>query len=141
MQWKKELTRRDTTSHRTQALFFHRLELLRFLYTSLPSDVQKRLIPGKAVTNIQTTADGNRVAMTCADGTIEKGDMVVGADGVHSKVREIITRRKSVAAEVASTTERNKPFVARFRCLFGYSTLLCPASNRGIYGRCTSRAP
>jgi len=123
--YRKELMRGDTR-HGTPALFFHRPELLRFLYTSLPSDVQKRLIPGKAVTDIRTTADGNGLIVTCTDGTIEKGDIVVGADGIHSTVREIITHKRSLSRTPRTTETKPKPFVAKFRCLFGYTTHLIP---------------
>lgn len=43
---------------------------------------------GRTVTNIEEDSDGVKVFLD--DGSVESGDIVVGADGVHSTVRNIM---------------------------------------------------
>lgn len=56
------------------------------LYSTLPN--QSRVKTGKHVVEINEDEHGVQVRL--ADGTYERGDIVVGADGVHSKVRELM---------------------------------------------------
>ncbi|KAM7183987.1 hypothetical protein V8F33_013258 [Rhypophila sp. PSN 637] len=125
--------------HGSNPLFFHRAEFVRLLYDSLPPSVQDKIITGKTVTDIQTIPDeeGGGVVVTCSDGTTERGDIVIGADGVHSKVREVIMQKLTKVNEPeenAAGMRGKHPFVAEFRCLFGYTTHLLPGLEpRKIY--------
>ena len=65
-------------------MFFERREFLQVLYDQLPDKSKIRL--GKKVIDIVETYDG--VEVFSADGTSEKGDVVIGGDGVHSLVRQ-----------------------------------------------------
>lgn len=60
-----------------------RTDLLQILYDNLPdkSSVKTKI----NITDIKQFRD--RVEVELADGTVETGDMIIGADGVHTIVR------------------------------------------------------
>jgi 2-polyprenyl-6-methoxyphenol hydroxylase-like FAD-dependent oxidoreductase len=66
-------------------LCMHRADLHEALASVVPSEIVHL---GKKLVGLDTAADS--VTMTFADGTKATADAVVGADGVHSLVREII---------------------------------------------------
>ncbi len=70
----------------------------------------------KRVRGIDVFPDG--VKVTCQDGTVESGSIVIGADGVRSKVREIANNR---ASDERSVTEdgQNNPYTSTYRLFFG----------------------
>lgn len=65
-----------------------RRNLLKVLYNSLPD--QSRVQLGKKVVSLNHH-DG-QVTVTVDDGSVHEGDLVVGADGVHSRVRDEVWR-------------------------------------------------
>ena len=65
-------------------LVLERRVFLQLLYDALPDKSRIRL--GSKATVISDTFDGVEVQL--ADGTVERGDMILGCDGVHSMVRE-----------------------------------------------------
>ena len=75
------------------------------------------MLPNKKVTNLSTGPDG--VTVTCADGTTFHGTVVVGADGAHSKVRDLM---RTVALEAPSTQKdevnEEKPFLTTYRAMW-----------------------
>ncbi|MFF1902847.1 FAD-dependent oxidoreductase [Kitasatospora sp. NPDC058218] len=61
------------------------------LYIALRTEAERRGIPieyGKRVTDAERI--GRTVVATFADGTRAEGDVLIGADGLHSRVRDII---------------------------------------------------
>ncbi len=58
------------------------------MYDRLPDESYVQT--GKFVCNVIDTEDGVQVEMT--DGTVEEGDILLGCDGVHSTVRELMWR-------------------------------------------------
>lgn len=76
------------TRHRFQlpVVLFDRVRCVAALYDGLPD--QSKIRTNARVERIEHTDNGVRV--TLADGTIEEGDIVIGADGVHSIVRQIM---------------------------------------------------
>lgn len=72
--------------HGCRFLLLERREFLQHLYDSLPS--KSPIKTGCAVTGISDSEDGVRVFL--ADGSHEDGDMVIGCDGVASRVRQIM---------------------------------------------------
>lgn len=103
---------------------FHRKELVEVLYGKLPAEVrEKRLCAGRKVCGIETDEEG--VTVRCEDGRVERGSMVLGVDGVHSRTRGLV--RELVLASKASVEEGcvppERPYKAEYRCLWG----TCPA--------------
>lgn len=63
-----------------------RREFLKILYEGLPDKSYIRT--GCSIKDIKHSDDG--IEVTMADGSVEKGDMVLGCDGVYSKTRSIM---------------------------------------------------
>ncbi|KAL4760327.1 FAD-dependent oxidoreductase [Aspergillus foveolatus] len=71
--------------------FLERRKLLDILYTSLPDT--SRVLVEKRVVSVEQEYDGrNSMIVRTHDGSIYHGDLVVGADGVHSRVRREMWR-------------------------------------------------
>ena len=66
-----------------------RRNLLKVLYDSLPN--KSRVQVDKKVVSLESDQSG-QVTVKVEDGGVYKGDLVVGADGVHSRVRNEIWR-------------------------------------------------
>lgn len=66
-------------------LCMHRAELHAALLSAAPAD---RVHLGKKLRDLRTTRDG--VELEFADGTTASADALVGADGVHSRVRDLV---------------------------------------------------
>ncbi|MGC5614770.1 FAD-dependent monooxygenase [Georgenia sp. Z1491] len=64
----------------------HRADLLDALLAPLPSD---SLHTGHTVADVVTLEHGAEIRLT--DGRVRRADVVVGADGIHSRVREAVT--------------------------------------------------
>jgi 2-polyprenyl-6-methoxyphenol hydroxylase-like FAD-dependent oxidoreductase len=80
----------DLLSHRPMSSGAHTITRAT-LYRVLHDEMARRGIPmqhGKRLVAAETTASG--VAATFADGTVATGDVLVGADGIHSTTRTII---------------------------------------------------
>ena len=89
-------------------MLFMRRELMGVLYSKLP-DRESRVLPNKKVIGVQQ--DDSSVTVTCADGSVFKGDVLVGCDGVHSAVRRFAFKTRE--SEACSGAE--------YRGLFGSS--------------------
>lgn len=74
--------------------FCDRHFLLKTIYNNIKD--KSHLLPGRRVTKIEQNHKGTTVI--CQDGTSYTGDVVIGADGVHSRVRETIFRDMEVNA-------------------------------------------
>lgn len=87
------------------------------LYDGLPPEAQAKLLPGKKVTDVSSGPDG--VSVTCADGTSYTGSVLVGADGAHSRVRDLM---RTAAIQAPATTEDKvneaEPFVTTYRAMW-----------------------
>jgi 2-polyprenyl-6-methoxyphenol hydroxylase-like FAD-dependent oxidoreductase len=98
---------------------FHRADLLKVFYDTLPDGAKARILTNKKVTAIAVTDDS--VSVNCADGTSFSGSIIVGADGVNSMVRDL--SRDIALSHGLSETKVNPeaPFPATYRCMFGNS--------------------
>lgn len=104
---------------------FQRYDFVRFLYENLSEeDRESRVLTSKALEVIETTADGVRV--TCKDGSVYEGSMLVGADGVNSAVR------KDLATKL-SDEKLAEPFSTSYRALYGRSTWTKDISEKTVY--------
>ena len=77
---------------------------LEVLYESLPD--KTRILMNKGAKDIQEDQDG--VEVFCQDGTSERGDIVIGCDGVHNKVREIMWENAARLAPGLITANEKK---------------------------------
>lgn len=125
--------RRGTPSATHKRLFgaapwnFHRRELVEVLYEKLPAEVrEEKLCAGRKVCGVEVDEEG--VTVRCEDGRVERGSMVLGVDGVHSKTRGLM--RELMLASKAKEGDDDKtsllperPYKAEYRCLWG----TCPA--------------
>ncbi|KAI1774429.1 FAD/NAD(P)-binding domain-containing protein [Hypoxylon cercidicola] len=95
----------------------HRPHFIEVLYQTLPDSAKERIKLKKHVVNVKVLDDG--VSVECADGTVEEGSIIIGADGVHSRIRQCM----QALAEGKSPPERSQlsksPYVTTFRMLFG----------------------
>ena len=113
----------STEDHGMGVCFFHRPDLIRVLYETLPAPIRSKILPARQVMDITPTDGG--VSVVCADGSVEHGSIVIGADGVHSRVREImLTRLPSPPGP--SVNSKPPEFTATYRCLFGYTPTPIP---------------
>lgn len=100
-------------------LLFDRQTCVAHLFDGLPDQSVIKL--NKRVEKIEHTANGVRVLLT--DGTIEEGDIVIGADGVHSIVRSQMWAYAS-AFEPGTVPESDKSALfSEYDALFGVSKL------------------
>ncbi|GIK05241.1 hypothetical protein Aspvir_009345 [Aspergillus viridinutans] len=98
--------------------FLDRQKLLGILYNKYPK--KHNICLNKNVVSIQTLGDDLNV--TTEDGSIYTGQLVVGADGVHSRVRsEMWKAGEKQSAGLVSERERTSMTV-EYSCIFGISS-------------------
>lgn len=124
-------------SHGARATVFHRADIVTLLYESLSRADKARILTDKKVTEIITGEDG--VEVRCGDGSTFHGSMVIGADGVNSKVRQSI-RELSIKASAPEVNEE-KPYVSEYKvlwCTFPRQPCNDPGDSIEIHGKDTS---
>ncbi|KAL2824224.1 hypothetical protein BDW59DRAFT_147668 [Aspergillus cavernicola] len=96
--------------------FLERRDLLKILAAHIRR--KECIFTGKKVGNIEQN-DGKAVIL-CTDGTSYRGDLIVGADGIHSTTRSEMWKaaEKSGAFDVRAEKKR---LTAEYKCLFGIS--------------------
>jgi 2-polyprenyl-6-methoxyphenol hydroxylase-like FAD-dependent oxidoreductase len=70
-------------------LVAHRVDVHRVLLDACRGHALVTLETGKTVTEVEDVVDGARV--TCADGSVYEAEALVGADGLHSTVRGLLS--------------------------------------------------
>lgn len=90
--------------------------LLKMLHESIP-DRDTKIKTGKRVTSIKAHDTG--VEVTCDDGSIEQGSIVMGCDGIRSIIRTEMDRFER--AETGRATNETKPFKIHYKALIGRS--------------------
>ncbi|KAK0652659.1 hypothetical protein B0T16DRAFT_104230 [Cercophora newfieldiana] len=103
MFYKSEAFARVEEQHGHPFMLFHRGELLDMLDRRLP-DRESHVHNNKRVAAIETSEHG--VKVVCADGSAFEGSLVIGADGVHSTVRQLMEEKspQPPPEEAMSTT-------------------------------------
>lgn len=91
-----------------------RHDLTKVLYDTLPLEAQQKIVPNSKLADIITGPDS--VTAVCADGSSYEGSTVIGADGAHSVVRDLMRR---LAVEAGSTEVNTAtPFLTTYRALW-----------------------
>ncbi|KAE8143620.1 hypothetical protein BDV38DRAFT_289532 [Aspergillus pseudotamarii] len=95
-----------------------RRQLLEVLFTGLQD--KSKVHTGKQVTGILLTESG--VSVTTTDGARYDGDLVVGADGVHSFVRSEMWRIADLEQPGLISNKERSNMTVEFACVFGISS-------------------
>jgi salicylate hydroxylase len=74
----------------------HRVDLHRVLLDACRAHALITLETGKTVTAVEDLIDGARV--TCADGSVYEAEALVGADGLHSTIRRLLSDDEPVCS-------------------------------------------
>ncbi|KAK7730306.1 hypothetical protein SLS63_005876 [Diaporthe eres] len=125
---------RARQDHGRPCMLISRAALLGLLWESL-QEREARVCPGKEVVSVETHAAGVRV--TCADGSVEEGSVVVGCDGLHGVVRRAVSDLRAEKKRTArrrfslglgggadSGGKADRAVVARYYGLVGSAPLL-----------------
>ncbi|KAJ5519071.1 Monooxygenase FAD-binding [Penicillium expansum] len=94
-----------------------RQKVLEVLYQSYPD--KSKIIVNKRVLQVQLST-GNASVVT-DDGKIYTGDLIVGADGVHSRIRSEMWRLADELQPGLITPKERKALTVEYACLFGIS--------------------
>ncbi|OQE29512.1 hypothetical protein PENSTE_c002G05463 [Penicillium steckii] len=95
-----------------------RTTILEVLYDNVKD--KSKIIPNKRVDNVQYAADS--VTVTTSDGSIYAGDILVGTDGIRSRVRQEMSRHARNFGLGEEYTEQESKVPATYACMFGLST-------------------
>lgn len=91
-----------------------RKDLLKGLFDQLPD--KSKVHTSKRVCKVDHTSSG--VVVHCEDGSQFSGDIIVGADGVHSTVKHLMLQH--IELSKPGTTKKDSNSVsAEFNCIFG----------------------
>ncbi|KAI8959570.1 putative monooxygenase [Daldinia sp. FL1419] len=101
--------------HSYGLLFFDRQRLLQILYDHLRH--KGRVFLKKKFSAVTETSEGVRV--TCADGSVFEGTILVGADGVHSAVRSTMTALGNEIRPGYFDPKEQDNVPCYYRCSFG----------------------
>ncbi|KAI0160047.1 FAD/NAD(P)-binding domain-containing protein [Hypoxylon sp. FL1284] len=105
------------SSHGYGIRVVHRPEFVEVLYKTLPEDVKNRIKLKKQVVNVNVFDDYVRVE--CADGTFEEGSVIIGADGVHSRIRQCMQAFADGKPHPGKSLPSKSPYLATYRMVFG----------------------
>lgn len=126
---KDDVFARARNDHGRPCMLIDRAALLRLLWESLPGR-EAGVHEGKDVVSVETHGWGVRV--TCADGSVEEGSVVVGCDGVRSAVRRALRELRSEGkrssrfnlARLGGDAKADRTMEARYFGLVGSAPLL-----------------
>jgi FAD dependent monooxygenase len=98
-------------------ILFDRQKCVTHLYENLPD--QSRIRTNARVERIEHTETGVKVFLT--DGTFEEGDLVIGADGVHSLVRQLMWDYAAENEPSAIPESDKQALYSDYKGIFGVS--------------------
>ncbi|KAI2607791.1 FAD/NAD(P)-binding domain-containing protein [Hypoxylon sp. NC1633] len=113
----------------------HRPLFIEALYQNLPDGAKERIKLKKRVVDVSVLEDGVRVE--CTDGTIEEGSIVMGADGVHSRIRQCMESLAMGKPPPDRSQTPKSPYITTYRMLFG-NVPVPPGLEKGMNYECAS---
>lgn len=78
----------------------HRNDLLRILLEAVQAEESVELLPGREIVSVETDDQG--ASAICADGLTYRGKALIGADGLWSTVRKVVSDDKPVCSGYVS---------------------------------------
>lgn len=108
--------------------FLLRQDLLKVLSDSIPDS--SKVHTSKRVFEVDHTDSG--VTVHCKDGSKYAGDILFGADGIHSTVRSLMRRNIEILRPGATKKDSNS-ISAQFSCIFGLGN---PVRGKTTIGDC-----
>ncbi|KAF1978068.1 FAD binding domain-containing protein [Bimuria novae-zelandiae CBS 107.79] len=115
-----------------ECITMERRTFLRIVYDRLPD--KSKVLTGKRVIDVEETDDG--VLVKLQDGTIEQGDILIGCDGVHSRVRDLMWRNANLAVENRITSEEKRSQIVTYKSLVGVSWAVPGLGIRDMHWVC-----
>ncbi|KAL3440368.1 hypothetical protein BJX65DRAFT_290643 [Aspergillus insuetus] len=97
-------------------MFMERCKVLEILHDHVAD--KYKLHTNNGIVGYEETEDG--VMVTTQDGTTHHGSILVGADGVHSRVREMMAQ-KTATTDAKQASQLLEGFTSQFNCVFGVS--------------------
>lgn len=94
--------------------FLQRRDLLKVLYAHTPD--KSKIHTSKRVCKVDHQDSG--VVVHCQDGSKYSGDIIVGADGIHSTVRSLMQQHIELSSPGATKKDSNS-ISAEYSCIFG----------------------
>ncbi|KAL4960352.1 FAD-dependent oxidoreductase [Aspergillus stella-maris] len=113
--------------------FVERQKLLQVLYDAYPK--KEKILLNRGVVEVREIKDG--VLVVTEDGSIYKGSLVVGADGVHSRVRTEMWHLAASLDPRMITDVEKKAMTAEYYCVFGMSSPIAglrSGEHGNVYG-------
>ncbi|KAK2749197.1 putative secondary metabolism biosynthetic enzyme [Myotisia sp. PD_48] len=104
-----------TSRHGYEFLLIERMRFIKALYDNLPD--KSKILTEKKITNVEETE--KQVKVFLEDGTVEEGDILVGADGVHSTVRTSMWNNANKIAPGTISASEKRSLTTSYKCLFG----------------------
>ncbi|KAI9369639.1 hypothetical protein BJX61DRAFT_545412 [Aspergillus egyptiacus] len=118
-------------SHGEDVLLLERREFLRILYEYLPDKTPIRL--GCRVRDVKEDSSTG-VEVILEDGSVERGDMILGCDGVHSLIRtkmwEFANRSTTIPRPI--TVQEKTSLVTCWKCLVGVAPAMPELGERDM---------
>ncbi|KAH7308987.1 hypothetical protein B0I35DRAFT_515348 [Stachybotrys elegans] len=109
--------------------FLERRQALQVLYSHVQN--KNRVLTGKKVVAVDQDKGG--VTAICEDGSSFTGDILAGADGVHSRIRQEMWQHAEATNGLKRLATDKKAMSADYRCLFGISSPIPGLEEKTIY--------
>ncbi|KAH0846650.1 hypothetical protein AYO21_08051 [Fonsecaea monophora] len=103
--------------HGYPIIFLDRQMVLRVLYENIRD--KSKILTNKRVRDVEVSDDG--VAVTTTDNSVYRGDILVGADGIHSQVRNEMWRIANKSSPGWIPPDEHDRVPCDYGCVFGIS--------------------